>query len=140
VSDRGYLGPGHPVAGPARRLCRDHLGAAGPGMIGQTACGACWEQAIRADERVVVQFDVSSVAPAADPGFVDAVAVEVAAGGRRWVRLTEAERRAAVALMLARGLTPTQIGDRLRLNGATVAALITTVHGEAPGTRLGAVA
>jgi ParB family chromosome partitioning protein len=49
-----YLAATHPLARKAKRLCdaREHTMRR---RIGKTACGQCWETAIREDERTVVQ-------------------------------------------------------------------------------------
>lgn len=127
ISGASQLSSTHPVAVAAARLCAEHLGSQ-PGRIGRVACGACWEQAIRADERVAVWFDLPSVPPVPAPELVDEIAVEVAAAGVRPVSLTRAERLAAVALLLSRGLNVSEIGKRLRLNGSTAAALVAQVR------------
>lgn len=46
-----HLGQGHPLAAAATRQCagRDHLDRL---QVGGVACGECWEQVIRADERI----------------------------------------------------------------------------------------
>lgn len=48
-----YLTGKHPLARKARRLCdaREHTMRR---RIGETACGQCWETAIREDERTVI--------------------------------------------------------------------------------------
>ena len=49
-----FLSESHPLARRAKRLCeaREHTMRR---RIGKTACGQCWETAIRADERTVIQ-------------------------------------------------------------------------------------
>lgn len=46
----------------------------------------------------------------------------VCAGDR--VRLTKAERRVAVARLLASGLTPAQAAERLGMSGSAISALL----------------
>jgi ParB/RepB/Spo0J family partition protein len=46
---RAYFGPSHRLAGRARALCEGQRHRFG--VLAGTACGACWEQAIREDER-----------------------------------------------------------------------------------------
>jgi hypothetical protein len=119
---RGHLGPQHPVAVVAGRRCEGHLGSLRRRLIGGVACGACWERAIRDDERIVVLFELPrEVEP--DPAHVDLVAVERACGGER-VALTRTERRVAVLTLAARGLTPWQIAKRLSLGHAPAGLLV----------------
>lgn len=59
----GHLGPDHPLAEVAVRICRNHL-CAGP-RVGRIACGIAWEKAIRTDERVVVEEGLPSELDAA---------------------------------------------------------------------------
>lgn len=54
------------------------------------ACGRCWEAAIRADERVVVDHGLPPACPP-DPSHVDEIAIERALAGAP-VRLTPRER------------------------------------------------
>lgn len=116
---RGYLGPRHPVAEVAARLCEAHL----PGVrasvgIGGVACGACWERAIRADERAVVLFDLPrEIEP--DPSYVDEIAVERACAGDR-VRLTRPEFVEAVRRLIAWGYSGQAAAERLGVDPATV--------------------
>ena len=54
-----YFGPSHPLAQIARRHCRTHHTSPQPTrQVGGVACGACWEHAIRTDERFVVECDL----------------------------------------------------------------------------------
>jgi hypothetical protein len=66
------------------------LGNLRRGLVGGTACGACWERAIRDDERVVVEFGLSRDVEM-DPLYVDEIAVEKALHGEP-VSLTSVER------------------------------------------------
>ncbi len=104
--------PSHPLAEVVARLHGAHGGAPFTG-IGRVGCAQCWEKAIRADERVAVQFDLPELD--IDPDYIDVVAVEKACKGSAQVRLTPAESRAAVAKLTAQGLTLTQIGRRLHM-------------------------
>lgn len=45
-----HFGVGHPLALAAAEAC-DRAGHVKKGRLGMVACGACWEQAVRADER-----------------------------------------------------------------------------------------
>jgi len=116
------LGRSHPLAAVAARLCESHLGSARRFGLGQVACGDCWEQAIRADERVVVELGLPPE-PVADPNLVDEVAVERACAGDP-VRLSPAERRVAAGRLLERGLTPSQAAARLSMSASTVSAVV----------------
>lgn len=49
----GHLSPAHPLAQVAADLCRGQR-CAGP-RVGRIACGIHWEEAIRNDERIVVE-------------------------------------------------------------------------------------
>jgi hypothetical protein len=63
-----------------------------------------------------------------DDGFIDPVAVEITAAGIRRVRLTVPERRAAAALILARGGTAGDIAARLHMSGGSAAALAASIR------------
>ena len=73
------------------------------------ACAHCWEAVIRADERVVVLFELedTEAVPADD---IDEIAVELAVAGKRVndgpVPLTPAERIKVVARLTEQGLGP----------------------------------
>ena len=62
-----------------------------------------------------------------DDGIIDPVAVEITAAGIRRVRLTVPERRAAAALILARGGTANDIAARLHISGQSAAALAASI-------------
>jgi DNA-binding NarL/FixJ family response regulator len=83
------------------------------------ACGACWEQAIRDDERFAVQHELPRQLQA-DPDLLDDVAISRASHGDP-VHLTNAERREAVRRLRSSGLTITQIATRLRMSNTGVA-------------------
>jgi hypothetical protein len=71
-----FFGPEHPLAAVAAQRCQAS-GHDATGHLGGTACGPCWEAAIRTDERVVVECDLDDAEPiGAD--FIDEVAVELA--------------------------------------------------------------
>jgi len=116
-----YLGPLHPLADVARNRCRaEHPKTTH--RLGGIGCGRCWERVIRADERVVVELGLPPEL-AVDPHLVDHVAVERACAGDP-VRLTKAERRAAVGRLLASGLTSAQAAGRLGMSGARISAFL----------------
>jgi hypothetical protein len=82
------------------------------------ACGECWEQAIRDDERAVVLFGLPrEIEP--DPEYVDVVAVELAVAGHK-PRLTPLEEAEAVAILLRRGWRDTRIAEWLGMRPARV--------------------
>ena len=112
VGDRPYFGRGHSVAAAARRNCgRTHHLPAGE-LLGGVACSSCWEEAIRADERIVVECDLPrEVEP--DPDYLDEVAIRRAVRGEA-VILTGAERREAIRRLSAAGLSKPQVWRRLR--------------------------
>jgi hypothetical protein len=115
---KGYLGSQHPLAEVAERLCAAHLGAVRVSGIGRVACGVCWEEAIRADERAVVLFGVPrEIEP--DPSYVDEIAVERACAGDR-VQLTGLELAEAVRRLTAWGYSGGQAADVLGVNQAYV--------------------
>jgi hypothetical protein len=102
------LGAGHPLAQIAAGHCDGHTAP----LLGGVACGACWERAIRDDERVVVQFALPrELTP--DPSYVDQVAVDRACEGEH-LALTEAELVAAIHQLRRRGATMQDIAARLR--------------------------
>jgi hypothetical protein len=115
---RGHLSPEHPLADVAARHCAAHAGKRHRSYIGRVACGACWERAIRDDERVVAEFKLSRH-QAADPAYVDEIAVELACRGER-CPLTPVERAEAVRRLHAAGTGPGAIGVCLGLSGESV--------------------
>lgn len=117
-----YFGPSHPVAEAARQMCRSQHGEAGRTTTGGVACAPCWEAAIRADERWVIE---TGDAPAEDGAteVLDDIAIERAIRGDQ-VRLTPAERAEAARRMLAAGLTATTVGHRLNASASWVAEVL----------------
>ena len=103
-----HLGPTHPLAEIAAGHCTSHVAP----LVGGVACGACWEQAIRDDERVVVDFELSRDL-VVDPSAVDEIAVERACDGDH-VALTEPELVAAIQVLRGRGLSMHDFADRLQ--------------------------
>jgi hypothetical protein len=97
-------------------------------VIGGIACGACWERAIRDDERVAVLFGLPRVVDI-DAAYVDVIAVERACAGER-LRLTDTERRAAVMALVDRGYSVTRIARRLRMSNASVAKVLADLLAE----------
>lgn len=62
-----------------------------------------------------------------DDGIIDQLAVEIAASGRRPVRLTLPERRAAAARILAGGGTAWMVARRLRMSRADARVLAASI-------------
>lgn len=87
---RPHFGPAHPLADVAGQLCQSHPSCSGI-RLGQAACERAWEEAIRRDHEMVVLCDIPVEHPAADPNYIDAVAVDLALNGEP-VRLTPAEQ------------------------------------------------
>ncbi|GAA3293134.1 hypothetical protein Dvina_43585 [Dactylosporangium vinaceum] len=111
-----HFGPGHPLADVARRHCDAHR----PPLARIVACGACWELAIRDDERFAVECGLPrELTP--DPNYVDEIAVDLACRGER-VELTRAEFTAAVVRLHGRGMTPSAISKRLHASFLAVLA------------------
>lgn len=67
-----------------------------------------------------------------EDGIIDPLAVLIAASGRRRVRLTQAERRLAAALILARGGTTYRVARSLFLSWSTAVALVASVTADPP--------
>lgn len=130
VRPRRHLGPAHPLAEVAGRWCAAHWGGSRRAGVGQVACGACWERAIRDDERIAVEFGLPrELVP--DPAYVDEVAVELACAGER-VAVTPVERALAVRQLGGRGLTMTGIADRLGVGIETVRAVLSGLAAAVP--------
>jgi hypothetical protein len=106
--------PGHPLAAVAAWRCHGHLSP----VVGGVACGSCWEQAIRDDERFAVESELPRELHT-DPELIDEVAIERAMRGIP-VRLTVAERTAAIAALSSRGMTPARIARFLDTAASTV--------------------
>ncbi|MFR9806455.1 hypothetical protein ACL02T_29825 [Pseudonocardia sp. RS010] len=131
------LPAGHPVAPVARQSCREfghqtlHTDA--------VACGRCWEHAIRADERVVVEFGLTAKDERPDPGYIDVVAVERVIEGE-YLPLGSNERDEVIRRMRAQGCGPWTISDRLGESTRTVRQRIDELTGRVQGsqTQLGA--
>jgi hypothetical protein len=126
VSRAAHLTKRHPLASVARQRCAGEHPRESVMFIGAVACGACWEQAIRADERFALEFDLSSEPPSGRDLTPDPVAVELAVrtarAGQRVRRLPLAER-AELARMVRDGETPWVVAVQLGLSGAEVTRL-----------------
>jgi hypothetical protein len=109
-----YLSRAHPLASVAAQHCARHAGRSHLGYVGGVACGACWERAIRDDERVVAEFGLPRQLTA-DPAYVDEIAVEFACRGQRQP-LTAAELAEAVRRLDAAGAGQCTIAARLGLS------------------------
>lgn len=126
----GSLSRTHPLAGVAARHCAQHLGPARRFGVGQVACGACWERAIRDDERFVVEFGLPREL-SVDPAYVDEIAVSLACQGDR-VSLTPVERAEAVRRLSDAGLHPTLIAQRLSMSGGSVRSVLAALDAPVP--------
>ena len=117
----------HPLAAVARRRCRELGHRADPSReVGAVACEECWEAAIRADERFVVEYDLDDAAPVpADD--LDEIALELAMRGKR-VHLTRPERAAAITRLHEDGLSACAIGKRLHIAQRDVEAAIKSIE------------
>ena len=104
-----HLSTTHPVASVAAEHCNQH---AAP-LVGGVACGKCWEQAIRDDERFAIENGLPAEL-ATDPFLVDHVAVARAMQGQL-VALTSFERSLTAIRLRAAGVTLTDIGRLLRV-------------------------
>jgi hypothetical protein len=113
-----YFGSGHPLADVAAAHCSTHLAL----RLGDVACGACWERAVRDDERLVVECGLPREIEA-DPEYVDAVAVDRACRGER-VPLTRADFRAAVARLHQCGVPLSRVSRLLNSSYAAVVAAL----------------
>lgn len=69
-----------------------------------------------------------------EDGIVDEIAVEIAARGERRVALTDTERRAAAALIVARGGHSGDIARRLFIDSSTATRLLHLVRSETDQT------
>jgi hypothetical protein len=117
-----HLSRAHPLASVAAQHCARHAGRSNLGYVGGVACGACWERAIRDDERVVAEFGLPrQLTP--DPGYVDEIAVEFACRGERRP-LTTVEPAEAVRRLDVAGVGPGAIGVRLGLSGVSVRGIL----------------
>jgi hypothetical protein len=122
VSPSLWFVPSHPLARVAAARCRA-AGHEAAGRRGVVACGACWERAIRDDERFVVECDLPREVTV-DPLYVDEVAVERACAGDVSVTLSRYEVWAAVARLQAQGLNVGEIAARLRRDKTVVRRIL----------------
>lgn len=107
------LPAGHPlaeVAGPRCAAEALHLRPAGA-----VACGACWEAAIRSDERVAVEENLTPSNPHTTPmpNYVDDIAVDRFLAGEE-LTLTASERVEAALRLAARCDRWSRVAARLR--------------------------
>jgi len=61
-----------------------------------------------------------------EPAFVDPVVLDIVVCERKYMKLTVAEKRHAAHRLRARGLTPTQTGEIMRMTARTVARMLLT--------------
>jgi hypothetical protein len=123
----------HPLAEVAGWRCARHLGPARQGCSGRVACGACWERAVRDDERFAVEFGLPRDV-GVDRGHVDEIAVSLACEGRR-VPLTPAERVEAVRRLRDAGLRASEIAVRLGMSGGSAQRALAALRQEAAKAR-----
>jgi hypothetical protein len=121
-SGRGHFSTEHALASVARRLCEQRHSVPLSARMGAVACGGCWEAAIRADERVAIEFGLPALA-GEDAVIVDEIAVERAVAGDQDVRLNREEKRAAIAVLAGRGFSHTGVSKRLAMSGSEVIRL-----------------
>jgi hypothetical protein len=124
-----HLNRTHPLATVAAGHCARHLGRHRLHYIGGVACGACWERAIRDDERVMMAFELPPLRP--DPSYIDDVAVELLCRGDL-VTVTRAERVEAVRRLVSSGMGPTAIARRLRMAGDSVYEILVGLREAVP--------
>ncbi len=117
-----HLSAEHRLAGVAAGHCTAH---AAP-LVGGVACGACWERAIRDDERFAVEFGLTEQ-PDAEPDLVDVIAVDRACAGDR-IRLTDAELSAAIRRLRRAGWSMNAIAEQLDAPERIVLREATTVE------------
>ena len=75
-----------------------------------------------------------------EDGIVDPIAVELTVTGSRRVALTPGERRAAAALILAKGGTVNRVARRLHISHRTAKRLAATIIAEPVTSDYGAAA
>jgi hypothetical protein len=110
-----HLSSTHPLAAVAAAHCTGHHAP----LIGGTACGVCWERAIRDDERVVVEFELDRDPEPEPADLIDEIAVQRACAGER-LALTDAELAVAIRALRAAGWSKSAIVDQLGANERTV--------------------
>jgi hypothetical protein len=107
----------HPLAGLVARHHKGHADRPARGFV--VGCAACWELAIRDDERFIIECDLPrGLEP--DLSYVDEIAVGLACQGKRRGKLTDAERTEAVARLTGWGVAPSVIASRLGMNTDSV--------------------
>jgi len=101
-----WLRPHHRLASAAGDAC-DHSDRV---IVGQVACGQCWEDTIRADERGQLEQN----------DLIDHVAVQLASEGNRTIVLRPGERDEAIRRLVSQGMSDRQIATRLGVPDRTV--------------------
>jgi hypothetical protein len=109
----------HPLAEVAWDQCH----GLGHPVLASIACGACWERAVRDDERFAADCGLPRE-QTPDPSYVDRIAVDRACSGDRSVRLTRHELWAAVAELHFKGMSSGRIAARLNRDGTTVRRIL----------------
>ncbi|MFF5227324.1 hypothetical protein [Dactylosporangium sp. NPDC000521] len=120
----GYFGPEHVLADVAARHCEAHRTPFTRGV----ACGACWELAIRDDERFAIECDLPRELEA-DPDYIDEIAVDLACSGER-VTLTPAELVVAVNRLRRRSVSLSRIALRLHVAYGAVVRIVRETSNE----------
>jgi hypothetical protein len=123
-----HFSHGHVLADIAARRCRTQHQVSN--LVGRVACGRCWEEVVRADERVAVEHNLPPIDPIAAAAYLDEVAITRACRGER-VELTHPERREAVRRLRASGTGLGAIANRLRMNEAQIRIVLAA--GSDPG-------
>lgn len=119
-----FFGPGHVLADVAARHCDAHRTPFTRGV----ACGACWELAIRDDERFAIECDLPRELET-DPDYIDEIAVDLACSGER-VTLTPAEAVVAVDRLRSRSVSLSRIALRLHLSYGAVVRIVRETRSE----------
>lgn len=127
TNSRGHLGPQHPLAPIVKQRCRAQGHTTGvprnSGGLAAVGCGRCWEEAIRADERLHIEEQLPHDCPR-DPRLIDEIAIERVLKGDTTVRLTRVERIEVVKQLRAGGRKRWQICEVLNLSNSSFDSLL----------------
>ncbi|OLL69915.1 hypothetical protein Ae168Ps1_6342c [Pseudonocardia sp. Ae168_Ps1] len=99
---------------------------------GGTACGPCWEHAIRNDERFVIEAELTIADQPPDPGYVDEVAVRRTLDGEV-LPLGANELDEVIRRMHREGASPTAISEMTGLRYREVRARLHALASRAVG-------
>ena len=114
------VAPALTLADVAARHCAE--GRHPEPRFGGNACDACWERAVRDDERLAREYGLPEEL-ISDPEYVDDIAVELACRGER-VPMTPIEQAAAAHRLRSLGLSPVEIARRLHMRYINVVELL----------------